>query len=150
MPSFNAEVPHNLGKEVAIEKLHSFLTGVAEKYKDQVSKLDGQWSENILDFSLTTYGFSITGKLTVEEEVALLDGQLPFAAVAFRGKIQKGIASELARALSAGEDQADAGELSEENVEEAGGDASDEPPDEVGGDASTENEKSGGDDEPAA
>ncbi len=100
MPSFKTEVPHQLGKEKAVEQLRSFLDGVAEKYKDQVSKLDGTWSDNVLDFSLTTYGFSITGKLTVDEEVARLDGQLPFAAIAFRGKIEKGIASELERALS--------------------------------------------------
>ncbi len=100
MPSFKTEVPHQLGKEKAVERLSSFLDGVAEKYKDQVSKMDGTWSENVLDFSLTTFGFTITGTLTVEDEVARLDGKLPFAAVAFRGKIQKGIASELERALA--------------------------------------------------
>lgn len=100
MPSFKTEVPHQLGKEQAVEKLRTFLDGVAEKYKDQVSKLDGNWSDNVLDFSLTTFGFAIKGKLTVEDEVAQLDGTLPFAALAFRGKIEKGIASELARALS--------------------------------------------------
>ncbi len=100
MPSFKTEVPHHLGKEQAVERLRSFLDGVAEKYKDQVSSLDGNWTDNILDFALTTFGFSVTGKLTVEEDVARLDGQLPFAAVAFRGKIEKGIASELERALS--------------------------------------------------
>ena len=100
MPSFKTEVPHQLGKEKAVEQLRSFLDSVAEKYKDQVSKLDGTWSDNVLEFSLTTYGFSITGKLTVDEEVARLDGQLPFAAIAFRGKIEKGIASELEHALS--------------------------------------------------
>ena len=100
MPSFKSEVPHQLGKEKAVERLSSFLDGVAEKYKDQVSKLDGTWSENVLDFSLTTFGFAITGTLTVDEDVARLDGKLPFAAVAFRGKIEKGIASELERALA--------------------------------------------------
>lgn len=102
MPSFTTEVPHTLGKEKAVEKLRSFLEGVVEKYKDQVSKMEGDWSDNVLDFALTTYGFSISGKLTVEEDVAKLDGQLPFAAVAFRGKIEKGIAGELERALSSG------------------------------------------------
>ena len=100
MPSFKTEVPHKLGKEKAVEKLHSFLDGVAEKYKDQVSKMEGNWSDNVLDFALTTFGFSISGTLTVEEDVAKLDGKLPFAAVAFRGKIEKGIAAELERALS--------------------------------------------------
>ena len=54
MPSFKTEVPHQLGKEKAVERLSSFLDGVAEKYKDQVSKMDGTWSENVLEFSLTT------------------------------------------------------------------------------------------------
>lgn len=100
MPSFNTEVAHQLGKEKAVERLSSFLDSVAEKYKDQVSKMDGTWSDNVLDFSLTTFGFTITGKLTVEDEVARLDGKLPFAAVAFRGKIEKGISTELERALA--------------------------------------------------
>jgi len=100
MPSFKTEVPHNLGKEQAVEKLQSFIDGVAAKYKDQVSKLDGNWTDNVLDFALTTFGFSITGKLTVDENVAKLDGQLPFAALAFRGKIEKGITEELEKALS--------------------------------------------------
>ena len=100
MPSFKTEVPHQLGKDEAVARLHTFLDGVAEKYKDQVSKLEGNWSDNVLDFSLTTFGFSITGTLTVDENVARLDGKLPFAALAFRGKIEKGISSELERALS--------------------------------------------------
>ena len=99
MPAFSTQVAHELGQHQATEKLKTFLDGVAEKYKDQVSKLEGNWEENVLNFSLTTYGFNITGTLTVEEEVARLDGQLPFAAVAFKGKIQQGIAGELERAL---------------------------------------------------
>jgi hypothetical protein len=100
MPSFKTEVAHQLGKEKAVERLSSFLDSVAEKYKGQVSKMDGTWSDNVLDFSLTTFGFTITGKLTVEDEVAQLDGKLPFAAVAFRGKIEQGIRTELERALA--------------------------------------------------
>ena len=100
MASFHTEVPHKIGKEQATQKLKAFLDQVAERYKDQVSHLDGEWNENILTFSLTTYGFKIDGTLTVEEEVATLDGKLPFAALAFRGKIEGGIAKELERALS--------------------------------------------------
>lgn len=100
MPSFSTEVPHQLGREEAIGRLKNFLDQVAEKYKDQVSQLDGEWTENVLDFSLTTYGFKITGKLTVEDDVARMDGQLPFAAVAFRGKIEQSIGAELKKALS--------------------------------------------------
>lgn len=99
MPGFNTEVPHSLGKEQATEKLKKFLERVAEHYKDQVSSIDGSWEDNQLNFSLTTFGFTITGELTVEEDKAILVGQLPFPAMAFRGKIEQGIKAELEKAL---------------------------------------------------
>lgn len=101
MPGFGSEVEHQLGQEAAIECLKTFLDRVRERYKDQVSKLDGEWSENVLDFSLTTYGFTIDGTLTVEDQLVTLKGTLPFAAIAFRGKIESSIASELEKALTA-------------------------------------------------
>ena len=100
MSSFRTEVPHQLGKEQATERLKTFLERVAERYKDQVSHLDGTWDDHKMDFSLTTYGFNIKGTLTVEDTRVLLEGTLPFAALAFRGKIETSIASELERELS--------------------------------------------------
>lgn len=100
MPGFRTEVPHTLGKEDATAKLKTFIERVQERYKDQVSAIDGAWQENKLDFSLTTFGFTISGALTVEDQVAVLEGQLPFAAVAFRGKIEQGIKAELEKALA--------------------------------------------------
>lgn len=100
MPGFCTEVPHSLGKEQATEKLKLFLEQVAQRYKDQVSKIDGSWEDNKLNFSLTTFGFTIGGDLTVEEDNAILEGQLPFAAMAFRGKIEQGIKAELEKALA--------------------------------------------------
>jgi len=100
MPAFSTEVPHPLSQDEATERLKEFLERVAERYKDQVSQLSGEWQENVLNFNLTTYGFTVSGTLTVEEKVARLQGQLPFAAVPFRGKIEHGIAQELEKALA--------------------------------------------------
>src|SRR5688572_16378235 len=87
MPSFSTEVNHNLGREGAKERLQNFLDRARKVYKDQVSDLSGEWSGDILNFVMTTYGFKINGELVVEEALVRLSGQLPFAAVAFRGKI---------------------------------------------------------------
>ena len=76
------------------------LDQVSERYKDQVSSIDGAWEENRLHFSLTTFGFTISGDLTVEEDLAVLEGQLPFAAMAFKGKVEQGIKAELEKALA--------------------------------------------------
>jgi hypothetical protein len=100
MPGFRTEVPHGLGQEQATERLKNFIDVIRDKYKDQVSRVDGSWEENKMNFSLTTYGFKITGDLSVEDSVAVLDGQLPFAAVAFRGKIEQGIKDALEKALA--------------------------------------------------
>ena len=100
MPEFRAEVPHSLGKEEATEKLKVFIDRVHEHYKDQVSAIEGAWEASRLDFSLTTFGFTISGALTIEDELATLQGQLPFAAFAFKGKIEQGIKSELEKALA--------------------------------------------------
>ena len=102
--AFRAEIlrhlKYSLGKDEATEKLKVFLDKVREHYKDQVSSIEGSWNESKLDFSLTTFGFKISGELTVEEERAVLEGQLPFAAFAFKGKIEQGIKSELEKALA--------------------------------------------------
>lgn len=100
MPSFNTEVPHNLSREEAKKRLQNFLQRAAEVYKDQVSELKGEWVEDTLNFAITTYGFKISGALAVEDHLVRLSGNLPFAAVAFRGKIEKSFASELQRALA--------------------------------------------------
>ena len=100
MPAFNTEVSHPLGKEEATTRRKSFLEKVKERYKDMVSQLDGTWADNILDFSLTTYGIKISGKLTVEEDKATINGQLPFAALAFKGKITQTITQALEKELA--------------------------------------------------
>lgn len=100
MPSFGTEVSHSLNKEEAIERLKSFVENVAAQYKDQVSKMDGGWEDNILKFSITTFGFTINGDLTVEDDTARVAGQLPFPAMPFRGKIENSIADELKKALA--------------------------------------------------
>ena len=101
MPEFNATVDHQLSVEDATEKLKTFLDHVKEDYGEQVSKLDGSWDANVLTFALTTYGLDITGVLTVEENAAVVNGTLPFMALAFRGRIEESIKQNLKKALEA-------------------------------------------------
>jgi hypothetical protein len=100
MPAFNAAVPHALGQAQALERLKGFVERVRDRYADHVSQMSGAWSDNVLDFSLTTLGLTIKGSLTVEEAAARVAGQLPLAAAFFRGQIEQQIASELQKALT--------------------------------------------------
>lgn len=100
MPSFQVQVPHQLGKDAAIERLKHFADRVAAQYKDQVSRLESNWSGDKLNFNITAYGFTFSGTVTVADTDAVLNGTLPFAALPFRGRIESGFAAELKKALS--------------------------------------------------
>ncbi len=99
MPNFNIAVPHQLGQQEAAGKLKGFLEQVRSRYQSQVSDLEENWNGNTLSFGFKTYGFNIKGNVIVEEQQVELDGNLPFAAVAFKGKIEQSIRDELEKVL---------------------------------------------------
>lgn len=105
MPKFSTNVPHSLGAEGAKSALQHLLEHLTEKYGDQVSELEQSWDEKSLNFALKTYGFRVTGVVLVEEDQVKLDGDLPFAAAMFKGKIEDSIRSALERTL---QDRSDA------------------------------------------
>jgi hypothetical protein len=61
---------------------------------------EGKWEDNVLTFALTTYGFTISGTITVEDSEVKLQGQLPFAALPFKGKIEQSFAAALQKKLT--------------------------------------------------
>jgi hypothetical protein len=99
MPTFSTEVAHQLGTQEATERLKQFVAQVREQYKDFVTDLQGDWTDSVLTFSFKAYGMKINGTLMVDQTGARVSGNLPFAALAFRGKIEQAVASELRREL---------------------------------------------------
>lgn len=100
MPSINAEVPHTLGQQEAIERLKGFSESIRNRYKDQVSDLEDSWDGPTLTFSFKSFGFKISGTLEVGEESVVLNGNLPIAAMVFKGKIQQEFTEQLSKMLS--------------------------------------------------
>ncbi len=100
MPTFSTEVPHQLGAAQATERLKQFVALVRERYRDFVTDLQGDWTDNLLTFAFQAYGFQIQGTLTVDDTVVRLAGSLPWAAVMFRGQIEQAVAGELQRELA--------------------------------------------------
>lgn len=100
MPSFTTKIPHSYDKETAIAKLKDFLIGVREKYKDMASDVSGEWTGDTLNFSVTTMGMTVKGNLTVEDKLAIVQAQLPFAASMFAGQIEQSIKKEVEKVLA--------------------------------------------------
>ncbi len=100
MPSLKITVPHQLGQAEAVMRLKGFLAKVKERYQNQVSDLEETWSDNTLDFGFKTYGFQIKGRMVVEPAEVQFEGQIPFAAMMFKGKIEQTIRDEINRVLT--------------------------------------------------
>src|SRR4029078_8540918 len=99
-PAVKMIFPPKLGQAAAQQRLQGLLEKVKNRYGDQVSNLRESWADNVLDFGFTTYGFAIQGKQAGEENDVRLDGQIPFAAMMFKGKIEQGLREQMTRLLA--------------------------------------------------
>jgi hypothetical protein len=102
MPKFNVTVPHALSQQEATERLNRFADILREKFKDSVSELEQHWEGSTLAFRFKTFGFPLSGKIAVGEKDLVVDGDLPFTAMMFKGKIESSIREQLERLMTAG------------------------------------------------
>ena len=101
MPKMSFSIPNPVGQEQAIEKLKQFVPKIKERYQGQVSNLEENWTDNTLSFGFTTFGFPIKGSIAVEPSEVKLDGEIPFAAMMFKGKIEQEFKESLNKLLTA-------------------------------------------------
>ena len=100
MPAFKAEVPHGLGQQAARERMESFLQKIAEKYKGQIGDLTGAGMTTCWNLRFRPLASRSRGTLAVQEDKVVMNGELPFSAMMFKGKIVGGIQEALEKALA--------------------------------------------------
>lgn len=100
MPKMSFTVPYSIDQAAAVEKLKSFVPAIKQRYGGQVSNVTEEWVGDVLKFAFTTFGFTIKGDLDVQPNQVVLDGELPFAAMMFKGKIESEFKENLAKLLS--------------------------------------------------
>ena len=99
MPSITTEVGHSLGKDLAVQRLNDFMTNVHQQFPGALTQVESQWHGNELRYGFTARGLRIQGTLTVEDQLARVECQLPFAAMLMRGMIEKEIRGQLEQML---------------------------------------------------
>ena len=99
MPSITTEVTHDLGQEAALARLRDFVHQMRERHANDLTDMEGEWNENRLHYGFKTRGLHIKGTLTVEDGLARVDCQIPFAALIFRGRLESEIRTQLTQAL---------------------------------------------------
>ncbi|MBA4017996.1 MAG: hypothetical protein C0483_12550 [Pirellula sp.] len=104
MPKFNTSVPHTLGKEKAKTSLKGFFEKAKEFGSKDASDVQEDWSkwdtDGILAFSFKTFGIAIKGLITVLEDKVNIEGEIPFAAMMFKGKIEEGFREKIGKAIA--------------------------------------------------
>lgn len=101
MPKSTVSIDHNLGKQEALERIKGMLSGVKEKYGDQVTDLNESWTDNGGHFSFKAMGFNISGDLLVTDSTVDVDVEIPWAAKPFQGAMETTIRERAERLLKA-------------------------------------------------
>ena len=99
MPKFHLEVPHALSADEAKSRLERFIDSLRAKFQDKVSDLEQSWDGNVLSFAMKTFGFKISGAVDSQDQKLDVRGDIPFAAMMFKGKIETEIREQLARLM---------------------------------------------------
>lgn len=100
MPSIEMSIPHQLGEQEARRRIQELLPKMKADHGDQIKDLKEEWNGNTGRFSFSVMGFAVSGNLTVNESSVDLDGDLPFAATFFKGKIKSVIQEKAQELLS--------------------------------------------------
>ena len=82
-------LPHGTTKARALEVLQANTPKLVAQFGSGVSDLQQEWRENQLNVSFKTFGFTIQGRLVVEENTAELEVNLPLLARSLEGKTRE-------------------------------------------------------------
>ncbi len=101
MAKFKVAVDHSLQREAAVTRLQGFSEKVRENAPVEVTDLKEDWDENgNLEFAFKAMGFAITGFVETSDIDVKVTGDLPFAALPFRGMIEKEVENQIREAMA--------------------------------------------------
>jgi hypothetical protein len=91
MPKINLSVAHQLGQEMAKNRITGLIADSRSRFAGQVSQVTESWSGYVDAFSFDAMGFSGSGKLEVQPAQVLIEMDVPWAAYPFKGRIESEI-----------------------------------------------------------
>lgn len=99
MPKMNIEVPHQLTADEAKSRLERKAEFLQSRFGDQVKDMTQSWDGNVLNFGFKTMGMRFDGTVGVEDQRVVVNGDIPFAAMMFKGKIESELRQQLEQTL---------------------------------------------------
>lgn len=99
MSTLNVNIPHELSKEEALDRIKNMLTSLKEQQKDKITNLKEDWEGNKGNFSFSAMGFDLSGDVNVEDNNVEINSKLPFAVSFFKSAIEDMITKEAKKLL---------------------------------------------------
>lgn len=100
MPKFTIAVPHQLSESEALDRVKGLLEDLKREHEGTFSDLTEEWSGDSGRFSVKAMGMSVKGGLQVASREVTLNGDLPFAATPFKGRIEQMVRSRMEKLLA--------------------------------------------------
>jgi hypothetical protein len=100
MPKIHLSVPHALGEEEAKKRVVNLLADSRAQFGGHISDITEAWTGCVDSFSFRALGFSVTGKLEVQAIQLVIDIDLPFAALPFKGRVESEILTHARQLLA--------------------------------------------------
>jgi hypothetical protein len=98
MPKITVRVPHTLDPAAAFAKVKPALEKTARDFQGQDLAIEA--TDTSATFSFKSLGFSIKGRAEAFPSEVVVEVDLPFAAMMFKDKAEKGIEKNVTRALA--------------------------------------------------
>lgn len=102
MPNTNVvtlSIPHQLTREEAKKRVDQLVAQVQRQYAGGIGRLDQNWSENTMDFSVSAMGMTARGKVQVEMQVIRMEVVLPAPLAMLAGTMKQTLEREGTRLL---------------------------------------------------
>ncbi len=89
------EINHNLSQSQALIRVQEVIRKAKSNYASHINYFDESWIENKGKVKIHSYGFKITGVLTITEKNILINLKLPLATYLYKNQIKSSIINEL-------------------------------------------------------
>jgi hypothetical protein len=100
VPKVNITVPHGLGQEQAKSRVEHLLADTLDKYGKQLSDVREQWNGNTCDLGWKSMGMGMSATVQVNPSDVAVEGSMPMAFMAFKGKMEQLVRDRLTTALA--------------------------------------------------
>ena len=100
MAKLDINVPHNLPPAEALSRIQGLIKKLQKEQQGMVTDVSEKWDGNEGEFSFSAKGFDLSGKIKVEENNVVINGDLPFALSFFKGTISRVIEEKAGELLS--------------------------------------------------